>query len=271
MTPPISVSISFNEDMGQRGERVRKAIAEDERFKLVEGGQEPPFDLQFQAGGDCPPKCQFFDGCKEASGKVLNCNQWTPIKSLHVELKDFSEDGNSDYLGSILNGHLWQQILVARELQVPLIIVVLGDDNDVGAAIRKASGHGNQGHRVDPEKLMEYFRMVEGFEANCIALNIHVWRLKTDSYKRMLLRVRKILEGGDLSGFAPAPANGERLEVGLSIIAGRGVGPKKAASVLERFNVCLRPKDGFTGGLAGCKGIGPKLDEKIRKSIEVME
>ena len=273
----IFVSLDHNELARPRAAKVEKAVLEDDRFEMRDPA-DLPFDLQFTSRETCPvcrgepiPDLEDDDEglipviCGHCIGHGYR------EKSLHVELKDFSEDGNSDYLGSILNGHLWAQVLVAREMREPLIIVILGDDNDVGAAIRKASGHGNRGHRFDPEKLMEYFRMVEGFEANCIALNIQVWRLKTDPYKRMLLRVRKMLEGGDLSGFAPAPANGERQAVGLSILAGRGVGPKKAASVLEKFDVCLRPKVGHTGGLAGCKGIGPKLEGKIKESIEVLE
>ena len=163
-----------------------------------------------------------------------------------------------------------------------MAIVVLGDDNDVGAAIRKAAGHGNQGHRVDPEKLMEYFRMVEGFEANAIALGIQVWRLKTDPYKRMLLRVRKILEGGSLDGFCPAPAEGERPAVGLSILCGRGVGPKKARAILVKFKLkldaegAIMPCSGDSGhvrllALTDCEGIGPKLAAQIRKNIRVVE
>jgi hypothetical protein len=118
---------------------------------------------------------------------------------------------------------------------------------------------------------MGYFRMVEGFEANAIALNIQVWRLKTDPYKRMLLRVRKILEGGDLSGFAPAPAEGERQAVGLSILAGRGVGPKKARKMLERFDICMKPKNGCSAIIEDCEGIGPKLAAHIRENIKVVE
>jgi Holliday junction resolvasome RuvABC DNA-binding subunit len=91
----------------------------------------------------------------------------------------------------------------------------------------------------------------------------------------LLLRVRKILEGGDISGFAPKPSDGERQVVGLSILAGRGVGPKKARNILDRFNVCLVPKDDSYGYdspvLEDCQGIGPKIAEIIRKNLEVVE
>ena len=260
----IHISIDSNEAMRPRAELIRKAIEADDRFCLSDGRFETPFDLRFDRDEVC-----------ENLGEAENCDcepclLGPCIKrgTLHVEIKDFTGDNNSDYLGSILSGHLYEQCLAARELGEPLIIAVLGDDNDVGAAIRKAA---SRKHRMDPKKLMQYYEMVEGFEANCIGVGIPVWRLKTDPWKRLLLRVRKILEGGDLSGFCPKPADGERQTVGLSILAGRGVGPKMAANILERYNLCLVLKDGFCGDLEDCEGIGPKRAETIRKNLEVLD
>lgn len=232
----IRVTISPNEAARTRSTKIEKAIVEDSRFELAESC-EIPFDLRFSID---------------------------PLE-YHVELKDFSGDGGSDYLGSILNGHLYEQVLAAREMQIPLAIVVLGDDNDVGEAIRKAASRTG---RMNVKKLMDYFRMVEGFEAKCIRLKIPVWRLKTDPYWRILLRVREILDGGDLTGFAPHPAEGERQAVGLSILAGRGIGPKKARSILEHFRIVLEPRtsDDY---LTDCDGIGSELALRIRKQIDI--
>ena len=239
----IHVTIDSNEAMRPRADLIRKAIETDRHFKEIPPDEPIPFDLEF----------------------------WTEDNienAIHVELKDFTGDNHSDYLGSILSGHLWSQALAAREIGEPFVIAVLGDDNDVGAAIRKAA---SRKHRMDPKKLMQYYEMVEGFEANCIGIGIPVWRLKTDPYGRILLRVRKLLEGGDLVGFIPKPADGERLAVGLSILAGRGVGPKMAANILTRYNLCLILKDGFCGDLVDCAGIGPKRAETIRKNLEVLD
>ena len=250
MNSKIYVMLDHNELTRPRAAKVEKAVLEDERFEMRDPG-DLPFDLRFTLpeewiGDD--PHMEFHE--------------------FHIELKDFSEDLGSDYLSSILNGHLWEQVLSARELGQPLAVVVLGDDNDVDAAIRKSASR--QHGKMDVEKLMEYFRMVEGFEANCIALNVPVWRLKTDPYKRMLLRVRKILEGGDLTGFAPSPAEGERQAVGLSILAGKGIGPAKARAILEKFDVFLTSKEVLTC-LEDCRGIGPKLADQIRQHIDVEE
>ena len=246
MSPfPILVSIDPNEAARPRAESIREAIEKDEHFYSPIGEKASlPFDLRFIQEG----------------------------KTLHIEIKDFSEEGNSDYLSSIISGHLWEQCLAARELGEPMIIAVLGDDRDVNEAIKIAA---SRNHRVDAKKLFQYFQMVDGFEANCIGLGIPVWRLKTDPWKRLLLRVRKILEGGDLAGFAPSPADGERQAVGLSILAGKGIGPAKAKAILEKFSVNLLPKDAGHGyycpQLEDCSGIGPKLAEQIRKNIEVIE
>ena len=153
----------------------------------------------------------------------------------------------------------------------PLVIVILGDDQDVAKAIAKSVfSRGHSGNSA-AEKIAEYSAMVDGFEANCIALGVPVWRLREAPFKRLLLRVRKLLEGGDLSGFAPKPADGERQAVGLSILAGRGVGPKMAANILERYNLCLILRDGYCGDLEDCDGIGPKRAETIRKNLEVLD
>jgi hypothetical protein len=236
----ILTYIDGNEIPHDRCRLLEEAIGKDDHFSLIKEHKELLFDLLFECGG----------------------------RRFSVEIKDFGETGNSDYINSIRSGHLFNQTLAARELGEPMIIAVLGDDRDVNEAIKTAA---SRNHRVDAKKLFQYFQMVDGFEANCIGLGIPVWRLKTDPWKRLLLRVRKILEGGDISGFAPKPSDGERQVVGLSILAGRGVGPKMAANILQRYNLCLVLRDGCCGDLVDCEGIGPKRAEMIRKNLEVIE
>ena len=247
--PMIRVSIDSNEAMRPRAELIRKAIASDPHFKEIPPVEPMPFDLEFWSAGDI-------------------------TKALHVEIKDFSEAGNSDYLSSILSGHLWSQALAAREIGEPFVIAVLGDDHDIEKAIARAAGEGRKGSKsrcFDIKKFEQYHAMVDGFESNCMGAGIQVWHLGYNQFPRLLLRARKILEGGDLSGFCPKPADGERQTVGLSILAGRGVGPKMAANILERYNLCLVLKDGFCGDLEDCEGIGPKRAETIRKNLEVLD
>lgn len=69
----------------------------------------------------------------------------------------------------------------------------------------------------------------------------------------------------------PKPAPGERKAVALSILAGDGIGPAKARSILELFDICLMVKDGCMAELEDCQGIGPKLAKRIRENIEVVD
>lgn len=132
--------------------------------------------------------------------------QWMN-RTLNIEVKDFTGDHQSDYVASIINpkGRLYQQVLTGRELQDPLVIIVLGGDSDTAYAIANVvSARGFRGLEA-ADKIIEYTDMIEGFEANCEGCNIRIWRLKKNPYGRMLLRVRKILKGGDLLGFRPSP------------------------------------------------------------------
>ena len=245
----IHLSIDFNESIRPRADLIREAVQKDEHFEEIPPIEPLPFDLEFWA-----------------EDNITN--------AIHVELKDFSDAGNSDYLSSILSGHLWSQALAAREIGEPFVIAVLGDDHDIEKAIARAAGEGRKGSKsrcFDIKKFEQYHAMVDGFESNCMGAGIQVWHLGYNQFPRLLLRVRKILEGGDLAGFAPKPADGERQAVGLSILAGRGVGPKMAANILQRYNLCLILKDGFCGDLEDCEGIGPKRAETIRKNLEVLD
>lgn len=197
------------------------------------------------------------------------CFQWDG-KSINVELKDFTWAGESqsDYVASIVNqsGRLYQQILTVRELQDPLIIVVLGDDAEIVQAISNTIlNKGIRGQEAE-DKITEYISMVEDFEANCIGMNIQIWWLKIDPWRRMLLCVQKILQGGDLTVFRPKPAISERQAVGLSILCGKGLGPERASSILEKFDVSLAPKKPDTY-LDDCRGIGPKLATLIQDAL----
>lgn len=238
---PILVSIDSNEAHRPRAGRFKKAIEADEHFLLWKV-EKLSHDIRFQ---------------------------WKD-KTLNVEIKDFTGDCQSDYVASIINseGRLYHQALTGREIQDPLIIMVLGGDMEVASAIAKTVvSRGLLGQKAE-DKIIEYTQMVESFEANCEGCNIRVWRLKENPYGRMLLRVRKILKGGDLSCFRPSPADGERIFVGLSLLIGNGIGPARSESILEKFNLTLEPKKPDTY-LNDCNGIGPKLASVVQEALNL--
>ena len=239
----IRVSLDTNEAHRARAKKIKAAILKDDHFFLADPA-DCPFDLRFQWEG----------------------------KTINVELKDFTRIGEpqSDYVASIVNqsGHLYRQILAGRELQDPLIIIVLGDDDNVVQAVNNiVYNRGIRGQEAE-EKISEYICMLEDFEANCIGMNIQIWRLKIDPWRRMLHSVQKILQGGDLSVFRPKPAVGERQAVGLSILCGNGLGPARANRILEKFIVSLVPKKQDTY-LDDCPGIGPKIATAVQSALFV--
>ncbi|MFZ3147635.1 MAG: hypothetical protein WA137_01190 [Methanothrix sp.] len=240
---PIRVSLDTNEAHRARAKKIKAAILRDYHFFL-----------------NAPKKCPF-DLCFQWDGKTVN-----------VELKDFTGAGEpqSDYVASIVNqsGHLYQQVLAGRELQDPLIIVVLGGDAEIIQAITNiVNNRGFKGQEAE-DKITEYISMVEDFEANCIGMNIQIWRLKIDPWRRMLQSVQKILQGGDLTFFRPRPVASERQAVGLSILCGKGLGPARANGILQKFYISLAPKKPGTY-LDDCPGIGPKLATIVRSALFV--
>jgi hypothetical protein len=188
---------------------------------------------------NAPKKCPF-DICFHWQGKTVS-----------VELKDFTGAGESqsDYVASIVNqsGHLYQKVLTGRELQDPLEALEVKKQR-IGS----------------PSNIS----MVEDSEANCIGMNIQIWRLKIDPWRRMLKSVQKILQGGDLTIFRSKPTISERQTVGLSILCGKGLGPARANRILEKFDVSLTPKKPNTY-LDDCPGIGPNLATVVRSALFV--
>ncbi len=238
---PILVSLDTDEAHRPRATRLRKAIQVDGHF-LLGKVESLSHDMRFQQDG----------------------------QALNIELKGFTGDHQSDYVASIINqeGHLYQQVLRGRELQDPLIIVVLGGDSEVSSSIsRTVFSRGLQGQEAE-NRIVEYASMVEDFEASCEGCNVRVWRLQENPYGRMLLRVRKMLEGGDLSRFRPSPSDGERKFVGLSVLIGNGIGPARSQSILEKFSLTLVPKKPDTY-LSDCDGIGTKLTAVVQESMNL--
>ncbi|MDD1761760.1 MAG: hypothetical protein LUQ59_05960 [Methanothrix sp.] len=99
-------------------------------------------------------------------------------------------------------------------------------------------------------------------------MNIQVWHLMIDPWRRMLLNVRKMLQGGDLTAFRPRPAVCERQAIGLSILVGRGLGPARSSRILEKFHVTLVAKEPGVI-LEDCSGIGHKMAKVVRDALFV--
>lgn len=240
---PIQVFMPAGE---AREAKMRAAIEADKQGRFAWGGNssELPGDVRFQDGD-----------------KILN-----------LELKDFTGKGgeNSDLIGSILNGHLLLQTYKLRKDGNPCAIVSLGSEEDMkNACMKSAYSRGKRGDAAT-DLMVTHENMVWDFEAKCRGQNIGFWWMKSVPFRRILSNAHKILTDADLSRYAPKPMNGEEQAVALSILAGDGIGATKAKNILDKFEICLRPKTAI-GCLEDCDGIGKKLASRIRGNIEVVE
>jgi ERCC4-type nuclease len=207
----------------------------------------------------------------------VGCPEKPCIKLYNIELKE-----PADYVSSVLgkNGHLYQQYLSMAEAGAPCMILVLGSDDDVHAAIFESlmtRYHGQE--RM--YQIASYEKRLIDFEANAEALGCPVERWDSMPYSRLLSRVAKRLEGkASLMDYRPRPAEEEREVASLAMLLGNGIGESKAKAILEKFSLKLDAggavmpsgKNGVRPvALTDCPGIGPKLAERIRERVKVVE
>lgn len=239
-----------------REAKVRAAIQSDKqcRFEWSGNSSEIPCDVRFQG-----------------ATTILHEYPYSHRENVfNVELKDFTgrKDDNSDLLSSILNGRLYLQTLKLRKAGQPCAIVILGNEEDLKNACMKSAYHRGLKGEAATDLMITYENMVWDFEANCRGQNIGVWWLKSVPWKRILSNVHKILTEADLSRYAPKPVEGEEQAVALSILAGNGIGPGKAKSILEKFRIWLLPKIS-DACLTDCDGIGEKLALQLFHSKDI--
>ena len=240
----ISVTMPSGE---AREPKLRSAVEKDKqkRFEWSGNSSEIPGDAQFRLEEN------------ENIEKVFN-----------LELKDFTGDQHSDFLASLMEGHLYLQSLKLRRDGAPCAICLLGNETDLDNAIQESVlARGFRGDKAS-DMMLNYRNMCYDFEAECHGLHIGFWWYKDRPWRRILSSVHKILTGGDLSQYAPDPVKGEEQAVALSILAGNGFGPVKSKSILEKFSIALEP-DRHDYYLTDCPGIGEKLAIQLAHSENI--
>lgn len=252
MTSPILSYAVGGEAATKRGEDLKAALKKNSKFEPAISVAPLQFDYRF-----C---CEDSQNLRELYGQ---CD------TIDIECKDFTgkEGDDSDFLNSIISGHAWEQILMAKENGLPFVLVVLGDDQSLSDAIRKAveSRHLYGEEKID--RMLQYADMVDDFEAKCIGANIHVWWLKRTPWRRVLQRVDKLFHGGNLLDYIPKPANGERQLASLCILF-KGIGKQKGGTMLDYFRLALVPRKPELGlEPADLPGIGPTLAEVIEGGL----
>jgi len=252
MQERIAVSISPNERGSDRAKHLALAISEDNRFMMPEF-KEIEVDVQFSLnrgwGEYGPPKVVFQE----------------PIDYFNVELKECS-----DYVQSALgkDGHLYQQVLTMREAGHPAMILVLGDDTDVNMAVKDSLVTRYRGKELAYE-LASYSSRLYDFEAQAYSLGIPVMRWKASPWKRLLSHAHKILMGGDLLGYRPRPAMGER-ELCAAATLFKGIGPEIMKHVLSEYQLGFVPRGDYATPIEELPGIGKKRCAQISPLIRMV-
>lgn len=239
---------------GTRATKLATAIADDPRFALLEVNTEIPLDVQFSIDNS---KTTFdnADGLLEelARPDVFN-----------IELKE-----PADYIQSALgrDGHLYMQLLAAREAGHPCMVVVLGGDNQITESIIDALKTRYRGKDLGLNISSYESRLID-FEANCEALGCPVRRWQAAPWKRMLSTANKILTGGDLMGYRPRPADGER-EITAASCLFKGIGPELMRTLLEEYQVGFVPRGECARPIESLPGWGKKRVAQVAPYIRM--
>lgn len=243
MSNKISLWIDSNERPPENEEERKKhrithlisVASEDPRFDL-EGFRSQDVDLEFSEGD----------------------------RKFLVELKL-----PTDYIASALGptGHLADQILTMREAGYPCMALVLGDDADVQAACLDALKTRYRGQER-AFQLASYLDRLIDFEANAGAMGVPVMRWKSQPWRRLLSMSHKILTGGDLYGYRPRPAEGEREVVAASCLF-KNIGPETWKKILVDYQVCIAPRNGYARPLEEIAGVGPKRAAMINPHVRM--
>jgi len=232
MTDQIHVTIDVNEQSSHRATAIQAAVERDERF-VMNGFASQIADVRFTGG----------DG------------------TFWVELKE-----PEDYLASVLNGHLFDQVMRIRESGDPGMILVIGSDNQIGHVIIQNTTHRGRRGAKSAEKIKAYNNLIRDFEANAYALRVPVIRMHRSPCSRLLSIAHKVLTGADLLAHRPHPAENERHIAALCMLV-PGVGPERAKSIFKRLS--WRDLASATEeDLCEIPGIGPLLAERIVKCFE---
>lgn len=246
----IQVFADSNESGSSRMAKLALALVNDLRFEW-KGYAELDVDLQFVIS-------EYSEDYPKNGGRRIRANV---SKYFNAELKE-----PSDFVTSAISpsGHLYQQVLSLRESGHPCMILVLGGDDEVQAAVKDALVTRYRGQELGFQ-IASYNDRLMDFEANCEALGCPVRRMKTSPWKRLLSTAHKILTGGSLMQYAPRPAEGEREITALCVA--KGIGPKTAAAIYSDYgsiaNLCTATME----DLAAFKQDGRKIGQAKAEAI----
>jgi len=237
----ITPVVSANE--GDRITQLKAALFGDVRFSCLRVAVDLPSDIRFTSGD-----------------RVLDVELKVPL----------------DYVQSVLNGHLMEQVLSVREGGTQGCVVILGERDDIYAAIRDSStGRGY--------KKSEVGRIISATHARCKSFRkrsmlngVPVFFKGDDSgffdgpdqWKDILELAVDFLTGGDMLGFRMRPADGEReLAAASMLFHGDKIGPGVLSPVLAEYALRLVPRAKDATPIKDLPGIGAKRSAIIEGMV----
>ena len=153
-----------------------------------------------------------------------------------------------DFVASILNGHLYEQVLTARELMLTSIILVLDDLEGIYKATKKAAdGRHLRGDDLSHAIASNHMRC-KSFRKRAFLNGVPTFWKGNDSgffdtedqYHDLLELVIDYFTDGQMIGFAKKPADDERQIVCLC--TAKGIGEKTGKALIKEYgspaNLC---------------------------------
>ena len=245
----IQVFADSNESGSPRMAKLALALQDDSRFKWG-GYAELDVDLEFSLDlgfGGYEPKVVFRDN----------------IVKFLCELKE-----PADLITSALgkDGHLAKQVWSMQESGG--IVLVLGDDRDVYYAAKASLKPRYPDENELEFQIRDYLNRLRDFEANSFSMHVPVFRWKDMPFERLLSTVHKSLMGGNLYGYGPRPADSEREVVAASCLF-KGIGHETMKNILEDYQLCFAPRNGYARPIEEIAGIGKKRAAAINPHIRM--
>lgn len=255
---------------GEREKGIRQAMKGDKRFADLKVGSGLTVDLLFSVSepNDESPVAVCIDD--RTGEEYSEPSEWTEKRFL-VELKE-----PSDFVQSVLNGHLHEQTLSIRETGQDGCTVILGDLGAIQEAIKdSANGRGLKKAEIGHVIASTYARC-KSFRKRSMLNGVPIFHKGDDSgffdgedqFKDILDLAADYLTDGDMMGFRMRPADGERELLAASILFhGDGIGPGVLTPVMKEYDLVLVPRGEFAHQPCDMPGIGPKRSEMIDKRI----
>lgn len=253
----IKANIAAGE--GDRAKKLALAINEDPRFEPLEINPDIPVDCQFSI-----PEARIRPIERDYEGKLMHAPEMV-TKIFNVEFKTCP-----DYISSALgkDGHLYLQHLAMREAGHRAMILVIGGDDEVSAAIRASLVTRYRGQEL-AFQIANYEARLQDFEAQSFAMGIPVMRWKARPFARLLSHAAKVLLDGHLMDYRPRPAEGEREIVAASCLH-RGIGPELMKVLLAEYQLAFVPRGIYARPIEELPGWGKKRCEMVNPMIRMV-